>query len=117
MTNFRKKLQDKLRKKYGWHSIRNSSSDWSAYYYKAEKGPWVHKQPELGRATIDVDWEIGGVLGDTHIMLTESFPESGTNEHDRSIGVTLSFDELEMLYLVAKEIHLNRMALEETKKK
>lgn len=111
MTNLRKKLQDKLRRKYEWHSARRVSSDYSCLLYKFVKGGWVYKHPELGQATNTADFEIGSVLGDVRIMLSEEFCETDNKEYDRSIGFVLSFEELESLYLIAKEIHENREKL------
>lgn len=108
MNKKRKRLQDKLRKKYGWHSSRRLSSDWSCFLYKFIKGGWVHKHPELGRATIGVDFEVGHVLGDVHIMCTEEFCETENKDFDRSIGFTMTFEELESLYFIAKDIQERR---------
>lgn len=108
MTKLRKKLQNILRKKYGWHSSGRASSDISAWYYKTIKGRYVPKKYDLGCSSVDVDFEIGGVLGDTHITLTEYFLNNDTNVFNASIGLSLSFEELESLYLVAREIRENR---------
>lgn len=111
MTKLRKKLQDKLRKKYNWHSSRRCSSDYGCFLYKFIKGPWAFKHPELGRSTIGIDYEVDGVLGDIYVTVTEEYCESNSQEHDRSIGFALTFEELEHLYLISKEIEENRKRL------
>ena len=111
MTDLRKRSQDKLRRKYEWHSARRVSSNYSCLLYKFVKGGWVRNHPELGRATIAANFELGSVLGDVRIMLSEEFCETDNKEYDRSIGFVLSFEELESVYLIAKEIHENREKL------
>lgn len=108
MNKERKALQDKLRRKYGWRSCAKLSSDFHGFLYKSVPGAWAFKRPDLGRATIDMDFEAGGVLGDVYITLHETFCESKDNNFDRSIGITLSFEELESLYLIAKDVHDER---------
>ena len=109
MTKTRKRLQDKLRRKYKWHTAKNYSWDDRSFLYKYVDGGWVYKHPEMGRATITVDVMTDRVLnkgnGGIHIRLTEEFCESKDTSWDRSIGATLSFEELESLYLIAKEVH------------
>ena len=109
MTKNRKRLQDKLRRKYKWHSEKAYAWDDCSFLYKYVDGGWVSKHPELGRATITIeaitDKFLNKGYGGVHIRLTEEFCESSNTSFDRSIGITLSFEELESLYLISKEVH------------
>lgn len=104
MNKERKRLQNKLRRKYGWHTSGRVASDRHCFIYKFVKGPWVFKHPELGRSTVSMDVDINSCIGDVCVSLTEEYCESENKEFDRTISITLSFEELESLYLIAKGI-------------
>ena len=91
------------------------SSDYTGYLYKFVDGAWVAKHPDLGRATNTIDVDLGSVLGDIYLTLTEEFPQIDDTSHDRTIGVTLTFEEFESLYLIAKEVYEKRKELKDSK--
>lgn len=111
MTKERKRLMNRLRRKYQWKSDTNYGS--GTTLIKADAATWLHKQiPEANDLSIYInDYDIRRQLMDKkhrnditiRIHRYALNTKNNTWKAIETVYAFLSFDELELIYQIAKE--------------
>lgn len=117
MTKKRKNLQDKLRRKFGWKTYNNLFSGWSTLS-KEKATLYLSNQKKFSN---DLNVELSctqlwnEVIGKSYgkgVFITINQYDDSTEESKlmKTLSVGLTFEELEMIYNIAKEKRFETIA-------
>lgn len=115
MTKRRKSLQDKLRKKFGWKTSSMPSTGWTSLFKeKAETYSHKHISNDLFVTFNETAlWGelIGKKYGKGVLIEIRRYDDFPAKEKDvRYLSASLTFEELEMIYNIAKEKRFETIA-------
>lgn len=115
MTKKRKSLQDKLRRKFGWKTDNIPSTGWTGL--RKEKAEVYSRKLILNDLTIAFDETMlwGEVLGANWgkgitIDIRQYDDSTEKVKFLKSLSVSLTFEELEIIYNIAKEKRFETIA-------
>lgn len=117
MTKKRKSLQDKLRRKFGWKTDNNLFSGWSTLS-KEKATLYLSNQKKFSN---DLNVELSctqlwnEVMGKSYgkgVVITINQYDDSAKESKllNDLSVSLTFEELEMIYNIAKEKRFETIA-------
>ena len=115
MTKKRKSLQDKLRRKFGWKTSSMPSTGWVGLFKEKARGhAYKHISNDLAIA-LDETMLWGEVIGANWgkgVVIEISQYDDSTEKAKvlKSLSVNLTFEELEMIYNIAKEKRFETIA-------
>lgn len=115
MTKKRKSLQDRLRRKFGWRTSSTPSTGWTGLL-KEKANVYSHKRISNDLAiALDETMLWGEVLGTNWgkgITIDIHQYDDSTEKAKvlKSLSVSLTFEELEMIYNIAKEKRFETIA-------
>lgn len=117
MTKKRKSLQDKLRRKFGWKTDNNLFSGWSTL--SKEKATLYLSNQKKFSNDLNVVFSCtqlwNEVMGKSYgkgVFITINQYDDSTEESKlmKTLSVGLTFEELEMIYNIAKEKRFETIA-------
>ena len=115
MTKRRKSLQDKLRKRFGWKTISNSHTGWTSLI-KEKNEVYSHKNASNDLFVTFNETALWGELIGKHygkgvLIEIRRYDDFPAKEKDvRYLSASLTFEELEIIYNIAKEKRFETIA-------
>lgn len=108
MTKRRKSLQDKLRRKFGWRTLSEPHTGWTSLI-KEKIEVYSHKNASNDLFVTFNEMALWGELigrnyGKGVLIEIRRYDDSAAKEKDvRYLSASLTFEELETIYNIAKE--------------